>query len=236
MAESNAIGAIADPATRFVPQAYVLWGNAGHALVLAAAISRLGGRVVALFDRQAGPSVLPGVPMYTGESGFERWLADQATPGAVIGLAAIGGARGRDRLAIHTRFARAGLASAVLVHPQASVCASASLGLGSQVLAQAVVASGARLGKACIVNHRANVDHECLLGDGVHLAPGATLCGCITVGDGAMVGAGAVVLPRLRLGADCVVGAGAVVTRDVPAGATVVGNPARCLKSSPAHA
>lgn len=207
--------------------AYALWGNAGHARVLAALVAMSGGRVVALFDREPGPSVLPGVPVFIGEAGFERWASDLRDPGAVVGLAAIGGARGRDRLAIHDRFRRRGLAEGVLVHPQASVCATATIGCGTQVLAQAVVAAGARLGAACIVNHRASVDHECVLGDGVHIAPGATLCGCVQVGDGVMVGAGAVVLPRLRLGADCIVGAGAVVTRDVPAGTTVVGNPAR---------
>jgi len=209
--------------------AYALWGNAGHARVLAALIERQGGRVVALFDRMAGPAVLHGVPLHVGEAGFERWAADLSEPGRVTGLAAIGGARGRDRLDVHARFRRHGLAQGVLVHPDASVCATALLGPGTQVLARAVVAAGARLGAACIVNHGAQVDHECVLGDGVHIAPGATLCGCITVGDGAMVGAGAVVLPRLRLGADCVVGAGAVVTRHVPPGTTVVGNPARPL-------
>jgi acetyltransferase-like isoleucine patch superfamily enzyme len=90
-----------------------------------------------------------------------------------------------------------------------------------------VVAADAMLGAACIVNHKASVDHECRLGDGVHVAPGATLCGLVTVGDAAFIGAGAVVLPRLSIGADAVVGAGAVVTKDVPAGAVVTGNPAR---------
>jgi acetyltransferase-like isoleucine patch superfamily enzyme len=44
---------------------------------------------------------------------------------------------------------------------------------------------------------------------------------------GASIGSGAVVLGGVRVGAQSVVGAGAVVTRDVPAGATVRGVPAR---------
>lgn len=46
---------------------------------------------------------------------------------------------------------------------------------------------------------------------------------------GASIGSGAVILPGLEIGAGALVGAGAVVTRSVPAGATVVGNPARVL-------
>jgi UDP-2-acetamido-3-amino-2,3-dideoxy-glucuronate N-acetyltransferase len=44
---------------------------------------------------------------------------------------------------------------------------------------------------------------------------------------GASIGSGAVILGGLTIGAHALVGAGAVVTRDVPAGATVVGVPAR---------
>jgi UDP-2-acetamido-3-amino-2,3-dideoxy-glucuronate N-acetyltransferase len=49
------------------------------------------------------------------------------------------------------------------------------------------------------------------------------------VEDGATIGSGATILGGITIGAGSTVGAGAVVTRDVPPGATVVGNPAREL-------
>jgi UDP-2-acetamido-3-amino-2,3-dideoxy-glucuronate N-acetyltransferase len=51
------------------------------------------------------------------------------------------------------------------------------------------------------------------------------------VEDGASLGSGAVVLGGVRIGAAALVGAGAVVTRDVPAGATVAGVPARATRA-----
>lgn len=49
----------------------------------------------------------------------------------------------------------------------------------------------------------------------------------VTIGSNVWIGGGAIVLPGVTIGDDSIVGAGSVVTRDVPAGATVVGNPAR---------
>ncbi len=55
------------------------------------------------------------------------------------------------------------------------------------------------------------------------------------LGDGVFVGAGARVLGGVRLGDGCSVGANAVVLRDVPAGATAVGVPARILTGKAAE-
>jgi maltose O-acetyltransferase len=49
----------------------------------------------------------------------------------------------------------------------------------------------------------------------------------VSIGQNVWIGGGAIILPGLSIGDDAVVGAGAVVTRDVPEGATVLGNPAR---------
>jgi maltose O-acetyltransferase len=55
----------------------------------------------------------------------------------------------------------------------------------------------------------------------------------IRIGRNVWIGGGAILLPGVTVGDDAVIGAGSVVTRDVPAGATVVGNPARQRPSKP---
>lgn len=54
----------------------------------------------------------------------------------------------------------------------------------------------------------------------------------VLIGRNCWIGGGAIILPGVTVGDDAVVGAGAVVTRDVRAGATVVGNPARLRQRS----
>lgn len=51
----------------------------------------------------------------------------------------------------------------------------------------------------------------------------------VTIEDRVWIGGGAILLPGVTIGREAIVGAGSVVTRDVPAGARVVGNPARIL-------
>jgi len=211
--------------------AAVLWGATGQAKVLRECLAHAGVEVVALFDNDPqATSPFAGVPIHHGERGFERWLAGRAGVEGLGFLVAIGGNRGAVRLAIQERLAGSGLAPLTARHPTAFVAADARLGEGSQVLAQTAVCVEAVLGRACIVNTGATVDHECRLGDGVHVCPGAHLAGCVTVADLATVGTGATVLPRVSIGRGAVVGAGAVVVEDVPAGVVVAGNPARIIR------
>lgn len=51
----------------------------------------------------------------------------------------------------------------------------------------------------------------------------------VSIGADVWIGGGAIILPGVTIGDGALVGAGAVVTRDVPDGASVVGNPARIL-------
>jgi sugar O-acyltransferase (sialic acid O-acetyltransferase NeuD family) len=208
----------------------IIWGAAGHAKVLAECLAYGSDRIVALFDNNAAvPSPLKGVPCYTGMAGLERWQQTGPT-GRVHFLIAIGGDKGRDRVALHRTLERAGMTALSVVHPTAFVAGNATIGAGCHILAGARVCVECRVGMESIINTQASVDHECTLGAGVHVAPGAILTGCVRVGDFTMIGAGAVILPRVTIGANAVIGAGAVVTRDIPDNAIAYGNPARVVR------
>ena len=149
-------------------------------------------------------------------------LRGRGIEGLVIGF---GEAPGRsDAVAAASA---AGFALPTVVHPSAVVSASASIGEGCQVLAHAYVGPDAVLHAGVLVNTGAIIEHDASLGVGVVIGPGAVLTGRVSVGAAVNVGAGATILPDRTIGERARVGAGAVVTRDVGAGVTVVGVPAR---------
>ena len=55
----------------------------------------------------------------------------------------------------------------------------------------------------------------------------------VRIGRNVWIGGGALILPGVTIGDDAVIGAGSVVTRDVGAGQTVVGNPAKPRPARP---
>jgi acetyltransferase EpsM len=129
-------------------------------------------------------------------------------------------------------FLSAGVQLATVIDPSAYVARSARLGGGTVVLANAVVSSDATVGSNTIVDMAAVVSHDCWVGDDVHLCPGAQICGGATVESGAMIGAAAVVIPHVIVGRGASVGAGSSVLRNVEAGSTVLGSPARLFRQA----
>ena len=84
-----------------------------------------------------------------------------------------------------------------------------------------------------------SIGDQTLLGPGVQIycaehhkdaaerAAGLEIARPVRIGHNVWIGGGAIILGGVSIGDGAIVGAGSVVTRDVPAGATVVGNPAR---------
>ena len=102
---------------------------------------------------------------------------------------------------------------------------------GSMVLPNATINASAKIGVHCIINSAAVVEHDCILDSFVHVAPNATVCGGCKIGEGTLIGAGAVIIPGVSIGKWVNIGAGAVVIENVDDNCTVVGNPGRIIKS-----
>jgi sugar O-acyltransferase (sialic acid O-acetyltransferase NeuD family) len=211
---------------------FILWGAKGHALVLAEIVQEQGGEVIALFDSlPTEDTIMPGIGIHCGLTAYHAWVLKQKNVKDISAIAAIGGALGRDRREFLEIFRNSGFKTPTLIHSSAVVSKSARIEENSHVLAGAVIGPMAELGEACIVNTNASVDHESILAAGVHVAPGATLCGCVWIGENTLIGAGSVVLPRIRIGSNVVIGAGSIVTRDIPDHVIAYGNPAKIMST-----
>jgi sugar O-acyltransferase (sialic acid O-acetyltransferase NeuD family) len=196
-------------------------GAGGHARVVADTALEAGWKDVAFFDdrypeiRETGPWRVSGTvsDLYNRTSEY----------GGVIVAIGDNDVRLRHHLALAEQ--RAVMAS--VVHPRAWVSSRSKIGPGVTLCAGSVVNVGAVVGAACIVNTGATVDHDCELGEAVHVAPGAHLSGNVRVGPRSWIGVGATVRQGIRIGTGVMVGAGAVVVSDLPDGVVAIGCPAR---------
>jgi UDP-perosamine 4-acetyltransferase len=102
-----------------------------------------------------------------------------------------------------------------LIHPSAWIAGGVSLASGVQVMAGVIIQPGCQIGENSIINTRASIDHDCIIGGHVHIAPGALLCGSVMVGDGGFIGAGAIVVQSVSIGERALVNAGVVLTRSL---------------------
>ena len=98
------------------------------------------------------------------------------------------------------------------------------------------IGSNVKIGKCFHANLYSYVEHDCVIGDFVTFAPGVKCNGNVHIHEHAYIGAGAMIKQGtpdqpLVIGAGAIVGMGAVVTKSVPAGVTVIGNPARIVTS-----
>jgi acetyltransferase-like isoleucine patch superfamily enzyme len=113
-----------------------------------------------------------------------------------------------------------------------------SIGSHSVIEHHVKIGDGVRIHSNAFIPEYSVLEQDCWVGPGVIFTNARyprsrgvkeTLSGP-TISQGAKIGAGAVLLPGVTIGRGALVGAGAVVVSDVPAGAIVVGNPARVVR------
>jgi sugar O-acyltransferase (sialic acid O-acetyltransferase NeuD family) len=105
-----------------------------------------------------------------------------------------------------------------VIHDKAVCSASVEWHLqgGILVAANAVINPFVKIGKGVIVNISSSIDHESIIGDFVHIAPGAVVCGNVKVGNNSFVGTNSVIKPNISIGENVIIAAGSVVVHDLP--------------------
>ena len=136
------------------------------------------------------------------------------------------------RRRVAARAESAGLVPATLIHPSALVgTREVHIGGGSVVGALAILTTDITVGSHVHLDRAVNIGHDSVLEDFVSVYPSATIAGAVTLGRGSTIASAATVIQGIRVGENAFVGAGAVVIDDVRAGVTVIGVPAREMRS-----
>ena len=132
------------------------------------------------------------------------------------------------RWMVRERLSTYGFPFEKLIHPKVDV-SDVSIGVDTVVYEGSIISPLVVLGDGCMVCPGSVIAHESHLGRCCFVSPGAVINSRVEIGDGTFVGANAMILPGKKIGAWSIIGAGAVVIEDVPAGATVFGNPSRVI-------
>lgn len=194
----------------------IIIGASGHGKVVADIAKNVGYEDIAFLDDNTELKFCGAYPVI----GTNRDVVNYPNTDFII---AIGNAKIRQRLqeriedVVHIT---------TLIHPNTVIADDVNIASGTVVMAGAVINPGVTIGKGCIINTCSSVDHDCRIGDFVHISVGSHVAGTVGIGDRTWVGVGATVTNNVNICGDCMIGAGAVVIKNIVQPGTYIGLPA----------
>lgn len=208
----------------------LLVGGGGHCRSVLDSLFRLREYdEIGIVDRElCGNSQGFGVPIVGTDDDLPRLFA-QGWHDAVIAFGSIGAPTRRHVL--FQKLKKAGFRLPAVIDPSAMIGFGAEVGEGTFIGKRTVVNSGTQVGRCAIINTGVILEHDCSIGDFVHIAPGCTLCGEVTVGEDTHVGAGSVIRQQIQIGANSLIGAGSVIVSPIEAYVKAFGSPCRVVET-----
>ncbi|WP_299216970.1 NeuD/PglB/VioB family sugar acetyltransferase [uncultured Aquimarina sp.] len=118
------------------------------------------------------------------------------------------------------------------LHHTVSIAPDVTIGEAVYMLAGNIVMPHTTIGNYIMINMDSTIAHHVTLEDGVFMSSGVNIGALINVRKNAYIGMGVTAMTGIKeIGKETLIGAGTVIIKDVPEYTTVVGNPARVIKT-----
>lgn len=186
----------------------IIVGSGGYAgVVIDAVLQSESHKIIGLVDDFLSEGQIEkGFPILGGISSLEKWRHEDI-------FFAIGNCR--DRFEAWKRLNSYCPKFTTIIHPRASVSASAMISSGVFVGAGASIGNNCQVGMMSIVNTNATLCHDAILGEFSHLAPNSSVGGAAKVGNICTVGMGGVIADRVIVGSGITVEIGGKVVDNI---------------------
>lgn len=119
------------------------------------------------------------------------------------------------RIELYESLRKKGWSFPNIIHSQAMVEVSVTMGVGNIILAGAIVGSEVNLGDFNFINTGSIISHECKIQNNVHMAPGSVLAGRVSVGNCSLIGMNATIYFDTNIGNNVTINNGLVINADV---------------------
>lgn len=195
---------------------YVLIGSGGHAKVLIDLLKTNHLNILGCIDphRSKGDVVYSDVQILGDDQ-----YALSYDPKDVYLVNAIGTRPSKDnsgtavRKKIYLSYKDKGFTFPPLIHKEAIISESLSIGSATQIMAGAIVQADSKIGENVIINTASVVEHDCHIGHHSHIAPSSTLCGGVKIGIENFIGARSVFFPLVSTHDYSIIRAGSIITK-----------------------
>jgi len=206
----------------------LLVGGGGHCKSVLDSLLAYDDFEIGIVDKEEniGNFVL-GVPVLGCDNDLQH-LYSMGYRNAFVTIGSIGNPR--KRIEIFELLLKIGFEISNIIDPSAEVSKYADIDYGIFIGKKAVVNAGACIKRGSIINTGSIIEHDCQIGEFVHIAPGTILGGRVKVGMNSHIGSNSTIIQNVKIGSNTIIGIGSVVTKSIGDSIMAYGNPCREVK------